>query len=153
MTMTAYLRYDQSPNYYKYWYADKLKLSFSVDGESYTYPITNGYIAAPQDKSYACQEPDIWPMEPPKDVEKNFAASLRFSELQFDVNFIFNGSTVVTRTGFSDGVDCDDRLGKGGVVGLAFIFLTLLIGLYLVTLLSTAQNPVFGDKQIVVAQE
>merc|ERR1719322_346801 len=154
--MISYLKYGDSP-YYKYWYADDLMLSFNVDGDSYEYPITNGYIAAPQDKSYACQNPDIWPMQPPKTGDMNkkaYDASLSFTNLQVDVNFVFNGSvSPVERNWFSDGVDCDDRLGKGGLVGLSFVFLVLVIGLYLLTLLSTAQNPVFGDKQIVVAQE
>jgi len=155
MNMISYLKYGDS-QYYKYWYADDLVLKFTVDGDSYEYPITNGYIAAPQDKSYACQNPDIWPMQPHKTGDMNkkaYDASLSFTNLQVDVNFVFNNTGPIDRNWFSDGVDCDDRLGKGGVVGLAFVFLVLLIGLYLLTLLSTAQNPVFGDKQIVVAQE
>ncbi|XP_063723735.1 uncharacterized protein LOC134851535 [Symsagittifera roscoffensis] len=150
-------RFGPSENnkWFKYWYAENLTLSFTFSSKEHSYPLTNGYIAAPRDKSYACQSPDIWPMQPRDDI-KGRSASLLFQNLQFDVNLIFNGTAgeaPALRTGFSDGVDCDDRLGKGGVVGLAFLVLVLLVSLYVVTILSTAQNPVFGDKQIVVAQE
>ena len=54
---------------------------------------------------------------------------------------------------FNDGVDCEARLGKGGIVGLFFVIIVLLTTLYIIAMLSSAKNPVFGDKQIVVNQE
>ena len=95
-------RFGPSENnkWFKYWYAENLTLSFTFSSKEHSYPLTNGYIAAPRDKSYACQSPDIWPMQPRDDI-KGRSASLLFQNLQVGLALSTNRGFLVFSLVFS----------------------------------------------------
>ena len=61
MVVKAYGKYGSSGKSFKYWYADSMELTYSYNNEQKVSRISPGYIAAPQDNSYACQRPDNQP--------------------------------------------------------------------------------------------